>query len=157
MVNFPVEEVRPMGRTASGVIGIDLDDGVEAVGVCAEYEGELVLVVTDKGYGKMTHFSEYRITKRGAKGDKGDKGDKGEKGETGDVGASVLTGEGVPASTLGRVNDSYIDLLTWNYYLKTTDGWVLKGNLKGGTGDTGNNGKSAYEIYKEAHPEYTKR
>ena len=68
MVNFPVEEVRPMGRTASGVIGIDLDDGVEAVGVTAEYEGELVLVVTDKGFGKMTHFSEYRITKRGAKG-----------------------------------------------------------------------------------------
>ena len=52
MVNFPVEEVRPMGRTASGVIGIDLDDGVEAVGVTAEYEGELVLVVTDKGFGK---------------------------------------------------------------------------------------------------------
>ena len=68
MVNFPVEEVRPMGRTASGVIGIDLDEGVEAVGVTAAYEGELVLVVTDKGYGKMTHFSEYRITKRGAKG-----------------------------------------------------------------------------------------
>ena len=68
MVNFPVEEVRPMGRTASGVIGIDLDEGVEAVGVTAAYEGELVLVVTDKGYGKMTHFSEYRVTKRGAKG-----------------------------------------------------------------------------------------
>ena len=68
MVNFPVAEVRPMGRTASGVIGIDLPDGAEAVGVTAEYEGELVLVVTDKGFGKMTHFSEYRITKRGAKG-----------------------------------------------------------------------------------------
>ena len=68
MVNFPVEEVRPMGRTASGVIGIDLDDDVEAVGVTAEYEGELVLVVTDKGFGKMTPYSEYRITKRGAKG-----------------------------------------------------------------------------------------
>ena len=68
MVNFPVGEVRPMGRTASGVIGIDLDDGVEAVGITAEYEGELVLVVTDKGYGKMTPYSEYRITKRGAKG-----------------------------------------------------------------------------------------
>ena len=68
MVNFPVDEVRPMGRTASGVIGIDLDDGVEAVGVTAEYEGELVLVVTDKGFGKMTPYSEYRITKRGAKG-----------------------------------------------------------------------------------------
>lgn len=68
MVNFPVAEVRPMGRTASGVIGIDLPEGAEAVGVTAEYEGELVLVVTDKGFGKMTHFSEYRITKRGAKG-----------------------------------------------------------------------------------------
>ena len=68
MVNFPVAEVRPMGRTASGVIGIDLDEGVEAVGATAEYEGELVLVVTDKGYGKMTPYSEYRITKRGAKG-----------------------------------------------------------------------------------------
>ena len=68
MVNFPVEEVRPMGRTASGVIGIDLDEGVEAVGVTVAYEGDLILVVTDKGFGKMTHFSEYRITKRGAKG-----------------------------------------------------------------------------------------
>ena len=68
MVNFPVEEVRPMGRTASGVIGIDLDEGVEAVGVTVAYEGDLVLVVTDKGFGKMTHFSEYRVTKRGAKG-----------------------------------------------------------------------------------------
>ena len=68
MVNFPVAEVRPMGRTASGVIGIDLNDDAEAVGITAEYEGELVLVVTDKGFGKMTNYSEYRITKRGAKG-----------------------------------------------------------------------------------------
>ena len=68
MVNFPVEEVRPMGRTASGVIGIDLEEGAEAVGVTASYEGDLILVVTDKGFGKMTHISEYRITKRGAKG-----------------------------------------------------------------------------------------
>ena len=68
MVNFPVAEVRPMGRTASGVIGIDLNEGAEAVGITAEYEGELVLVVTDKGFGKMTNYSEYRITKRGAKG-----------------------------------------------------------------------------------------
>ena len=68
MVNFPVTEVRPMGRTASGVIGIDLGEGAEAVGITAEYEGELVLVVTDKGFGKMTNYSEYRITKRGAKG-----------------------------------------------------------------------------------------
>ena len=47
---------------------LSLVDDVEAVGVTAEYEGELVLVVTDKGFGKMTPYSEYRITKRGAKG-----------------------------------------------------------------------------------------
>ena len=63
-----VEDVRPMGRTASGVIGINLPEGAEAVGVTVAYEGDLVLVVTDKGYGKMTHFSEYRVTQRGAKG-----------------------------------------------------------------------------------------
>ncbi|NLB48789.1 MAG: DNA gyrase subunit A [Erysipelotrichia bacterium] len=68
MVNFAVEDVRPMGRTASGVIGISLDEGAVAIGVTVAYEGDLVLVVTDKGYGKMTHISEYRITKRGAKG-----------------------------------------------------------------------------------------
>ena len=68
MVNFAVEDVRPMGRTASGVIGIDLPEGADAVGVTVAYEGDLVLVVTDKGYGKMTHFSEYRVTQRGAKG-----------------------------------------------------------------------------------------
>ena len=68
MVNFPVNEVRPMGRSASGVKGIELADDAEAIGVTAAYEGEKVLVVTDKGFGKMTHYSEYRLTKRGGKG-----------------------------------------------------------------------------------------
>ena len=74
MVNFPVNEVRPMGRSASGVKGIELADGEFAVGVTAQYEGSKVLVITDKGYGKMTNFIDedgdlcYRVTKRGAKG-----------------------------------------------------------------------------------------
>lgn len=74
MVNFPVEEVRPMGRSASGVKGIELGAGAQVVGCTAGYEGDHILVVTDKGYGKMTKVIDddgeptYRITKRGTKG-----------------------------------------------------------------------------------------
>ena len=74
MVNFPVDEVRPMGRTASGVKGIELDGEDKAVGCVAAYEGDKILVITDKGFGKMTNFFDedgepvYRITKRGTKG-----------------------------------------------------------------------------------------
>ena len=74
MVNFPVDEVRPMGRSASGVKGIELCPGAKVVGVTASYEGDHILVVTDKGYGKMTKVVDddgeqtYRITKRGTKG-----------------------------------------------------------------------------------------
>ncbi len=74
MVNFPTNEVRPMGRSASGVKGIELCPGAKVVGVTASYEGDHILVVTDKGYGKMTKAIDddgeptYRITKRGTKG-----------------------------------------------------------------------------------------
>ena len=74
MVNFPVNEVRPMGRSASGVKGIELGEGAKVVGTTAAYEGDHILVITDKGYGKMTKAIDndgeptYRITKRGTKG-----------------------------------------------------------------------------------------
>ena len=74
MVNFPANEVRPMGRSASGVKGIELCEGARVVGCTAQYEGDHILVVTDKGYGKMTKVVDddgeptYRITKRGTKG-----------------------------------------------------------------------------------------
>ena len=74
MVNFPVNEVRTMGRSASGVKGIELGAGARVIGCTAAYEGDHILVVTDKGYGKMTKAIDddgeptYRITKRGTKG-----------------------------------------------------------------------------------------
>ena len=68
MCIFPVNEVRPMGRTASGVKGIELSDGAKAVGVSVAYEGDNILVVTEKGFGKISSSDEYRKTKRGAKG-----------------------------------------------------------------------------------------
>ncbi|MGI6713791.1 MAG: DNA gyrase subunit A [Bacilli bacterium] len=68
MVKFAEEDVRPMGRTARGVRGITLEKGGKAVGATTSNEGNLMLVLTDKGYGKMTKADEYRLTKRGAKG-----------------------------------------------------------------------------------------
>ena len=74
MVNFKATEVRPMGRTASGVKGIELAEGEFVVGVTTSEEGQHILAMTSKGFGKLTPiFDEdgdltYRITKRGAKG-----------------------------------------------------------------------------------------
>ena len=68
MVNFLANEARPMGRTASGVKGIELDDGDFAVGCTTSSEGKYILVITDKGYGKLSDAESYRKTKRGAKG-----------------------------------------------------------------------------------------
>ena len=66
-VRFNENTVRPMGRNASGVKGIDLD-GNEVVGMATNTEGKLILAVTQRGYGKKTELDEYRLTQRGAKG-----------------------------------------------------------------------------------------
>lgn len=67
MVKFNEDEIRVMGRTASGVRGISLD-GSKCI--CSEIvkEDDTILLVTEKGYGKQTKVSEYRQTKRGSKG-----------------------------------------------------------------------------------------
>src|SRR5574344_742321 len=59
--------VRIMGRSASGVRGINLDGGI-LVGMEIVEPNEYVLVITEKGYGKKTPVDEYRITNRGGKG-----------------------------------------------------------------------------------------
>jgi DNA gyrase subunit A len=69
---FNEEKVRPMGRNASGVIGVDLDDeggSNEVIGmICIDSPSTNVLVVSEKGYGKRSDVDEYRITNRGGKG-----------------------------------------------------------------------------------------
>ncbi len=68
MVRFNEDAIRVMGRSASGVRGINLSDGSSLVGMEVVEEGQDVLVVTEKGYGKKTPVAEYRITNRGGKG-----------------------------------------------------------------------------------------
>ena len=67
MVRFDENEVRIMGRTASGVRGIDVGEGYCIDANIAD-AGKEVLVATEKGYGKRTTIDEYRITHRGSKG-----------------------------------------------------------------------------------------
>ncbi len=71
-IRFDESKIRPVGRNASGVIGIRLKDANdEVIGmVCAEpgKEDTTILVVSEKGIGKRTHIDDYRITNRGGKG-----------------------------------------------------------------------------------------
>lgn len=69
-IRFPENTVRPMGRTASGVKAVSLNDSEDyVVGmVCPENEDADILVVSEHGYGKKSKLGEYRITNRGGKG-----------------------------------------------------------------------------------------
>jgi DNA gyrase subunit A len=67
MIRFDENEIRVMGRSASGVKGIEVDEGI-CVGCEIAEKGQEILVVTENGYGKKTNLEEYRITHRGSKG-----------------------------------------------------------------------------------------
>jgi DNA gyrase subunit A len=71
-IRFPEDKVRPTGRGAIGVSGIEVDgENDEVIGmICVERNeiNKTVLVVSEKGFGKRTKIDEYRITNRGGKG-----------------------------------------------------------------------------------------
>ena len=66
--SFYESDVRPMGRTASGVKGIDLPEEEEVVGLVSSLDGTKIFSLSENGYGKITDGTEYRITFRGSKG-----------------------------------------------------------------------------------------
>ena len=73
-VRFEENELRPLGRGASGVRGINIDEGDEVVGVITydpaaeDAQAHSVLVVSEHGYGKRSDPEDYRLTSRGSKG-----------------------------------------------------------------------------------------
>lgn len=67
MVKFNEDEIRVMGRTASGVRGINLNES-DCIGAEITTEEDKILIVSKKGYGKQTKVCDYRTTKRGSKG-----------------------------------------------------------------------------------------
>ena len=67
MIRYHESEIRITGRTATGVRGISMDNGI-CVGCEIANKGQQILVVTENGYGKQTPLDEYRMTHRGSKG-----------------------------------------------------------------------------------------
>ena len=68
LVRFNENEIRVMGRTASGVRGIDIPNDVLCVSAEKVDQTSDILIITEKGYGKRTSIDEYRLTHRGSKG-----------------------------------------------------------------------------------------
>jgi DNA gyrase subunit A len=114
-IHFSEEDVRPMGRTAYGVKGIELDTGDIVVALEAVTPTGTILTVTENGYGKRTPVDEYRLQSRGGKGlinikTSGRNGDVvGVKFLAGDEGVMLITGRGMiirlntaDISTIGR-------------------------------------------------------
>lgn len=68
-VRFDENDVRPMGRTARGVRGMNLEDGQNVIAmIVADNEEQFVLTATENGYGKRTPVGEYTSHRRGSKG-----------------------------------------------------------------------------------------
>jgi len=67
-IRFRERDVRPMGRTAAGVIGVKLRKGDYVVGMVVIKRDSTLMVVTENGYGKRSYVRDYRITRRGGVG-----------------------------------------------------------------------------------------
>lgn len=67
-IRFHETDVRKTGRTSMGVIGMNLSDGDEVVGMQMESQGESLMIVSEKGLGKCTLISEFTAQNRGGKG-----------------------------------------------------------------------------------------
>ena len=67
-IRFPETDVRSMGRTAMGVIGMQLNDGDEVIGMQLYTQGDHLLIVSANGMGKLTSIDEFKSQNRGGKG-----------------------------------------------------------------------------------------
>ena len=67
-IRFKETDVRATGRMSMGVIGMNLDDGDEIVGMQLDHQGDSLLIVSENGMGKRTYLNEFTIQRRGGKG-----------------------------------------------------------------------------------------
>ena len=115
-IRFKETDVRPTGRASMGVIGMNLSDQDEIVGMQLDHQGDSLLIVSENGMGKRTYLDEFTVQKRGGKGVKCYKitektGDVvGVKAVNDDHEIMMITTEGIiiqlrmeDISTLGRI------------------------------------------------------
>lgn len=67
-IRFKETEVRNTGRTSMGVIGMNLSDSDEIIGMQLDHQGDSLLIVSENGMGKRTYLDEFTVQKRGGKG-----------------------------------------------------------------------------------------
>ena len=67
-IRFKETDVRATGRISMGVIGMNLSDGDEIVGMQLDHQGDSLLIVSENGMGKRTYLNEFTIQRRGGKG-----------------------------------------------------------------------------------------
>ena len=67
-IRYDEKDVRPTGRASMGVIGMNLSDGDEVVGMQLNTQGEYLLIVSEFGMGKLTRVDEFNSQNRGGKG-----------------------------------------------------------------------------------------
>ncbi len=129
-IRFKETDVRPTGRMTMGVIGMNLDDGDEIVGMQLDHQGDSLLIVSENGLGKRTYLNEFKIQYRGGKGVKCYKvTDKtgyvvGVKAVTDEHEIMMITTEGIiiqlrmdDISTLGRIT-SGVKMINLNEKVK---------------------------------------
>lgn len=115
-IRFRETDVRPTGRSSMGVIGMNLSDRDEIVGMQLDHQGDSLLIVSENGMGKRTYLEEFTVQKRGGKGLKCYKITEktgnvvGVKAVNGDHEIMMITTEGIiiqlrmeDISTLGRI------------------------------------------------------
>ena len=133
-IRFKETDVRPTGRMTMGVIGMNLDDGDEIVGMQLDHQGDSLLIVSENGLGKRTYLNEFKIQYRGGKGVKCYKvTDKtgyvvGVKAVTDEHEIMMITTEGIiiqlrmeDISTLGRIT-SGVKMINLDEKVKVSDG-----------------------------------
>jgi len=100
--------VRIVGRNGQGVIGMRLKEDDEVISMCLVTEEDLLLTITEKGYGKRANAGNYRLTKRGAKGVKNIKVD----GKSGHVVVALTPGDSnqiLATTSSGKVIRTHMD------------------------------------------------
>ena len=67
-IRFKETDVRATGRASMGVIGMNLSDGDEIIGMQLDHQGDSLLIVSENGLGKRTYLDEFTVQNRGGKG-----------------------------------------------------------------------------------------
>ncbi|WP_444946053.1 hypothetical protein ACJJIP_01170 [Microbulbifer sp. VTAC004] len=139
----------PSGPTGPQGATIHWGSGIPAAGLgnngdqYLDYDSADLYGKSDNSWAKLRNLRG----PQGPKGDKGDKGNQGIQGIQGEQGLGIFAGNGIPADSLGRNGEYYVELDSPNktLYQKSVGSWSIIGNLAGPKGDTGR-GISSMEV-----------